>query len=81
MTVHNDLTGRTASDAHPTSAITGLDTALAGKAPTVHSHATSDVTGLDEQVRDVVGTALVAGDINKVAVGMLLAFWKDRQVS
>lgn len=61
MTVHNDLTGRTASDAHPTSAITGLDTALAGKAPTVHSHATSDVTGLDEQVRDVVGTALVAG--------------------
>ena len=54
---------------------------LAGKAPTVHSHATSDVTGLDEQVRDVVGTALVVGDINKVAVGMLLAFWKDRQVS
>lgn len=61
MTVHNDLTGRSASDAHPTSAVTGLDTALAGKAATVHSHVTSDVTGLDEQVRDVVGTALVAG--------------------
>ena len=61
VTVHNDLTGRSASDAHPTSAVTGLDTALAGKAATSHSHATSDVTGLDEQVRDVVGTALVAG--------------------
>ena len=68
VTVHNDLTGRTASDAHPTSAITGLDTALAGKAPTVHSHATSDVTGLDEQVRDVVGTALVAGSNVSITV-------------
>ena len=27
--VHNDLTGRSAADAHPTSAITGLDAALA----------------------------------------------------
>lgn len=32
VTVHNDLTGRDASDAHPTSAITGLDVALAAKA-------------------------------------------------
>lgn len=31
VTVHNNLTGRSASDAHPTSAITGLDTTLAGK--------------------------------------------------
>lgn len=29
VTVHNDLTGRSAADAHPTSAITGLDAALA----------------------------------------------------
>ena len=49
--VHNDLTGRTASDAHPTSAITGLDTALAGmtadlagKAAASHSHAAADTT-------------------------------------
>ena len=69
VTVHNDLTGRTASDAHPTSAVTGLDAALAGKAATVHSHATSDVTGLDEQVRDVVGTALVAGSNVSITVG------------
>lgn len=27
--VHNDLAGRSAADAHPTSAITGLDAALA----------------------------------------------------
>ena len=30
---HNSLTGRSSADAHPTSAITGLDTALAGKQP------------------------------------------------
>lgn len=35
--VHNELTGRNASDAHPTSAITGLDTALAGKQSTLVS--------------------------------------------
>jgi hypothetical protein len=32
VTVHNLLTGRSTADAHPTSAITGLDAALAGKA-------------------------------------------------
>lgn len=35
---------------HPTSAITGLDTALAGKAAASHTHATSDVTGLQTYV-------------------------------
>ncbi|MDN5932872.1 MAG: hypothetical protein L0I24_17700, partial [Pseudonocardia sp.] len=34
VTVHNLLTGRSTADAHPTSAITGLDSALAGKATT-----------------------------------------------
>lgn len=37
----------TGNHGHTTSQITGLDTALAGKAPSSHSHATSDVTGLD----------------------------------
>jgi hypothetical protein len=32
---------------HPTSEVTGLDTALSGKAPTSHSHTTAQVTGLD----------------------------------
>jgi hypothetical protein len=32
-TVHGDLTGRSADDQHPTSAITGLDTALGSKEP------------------------------------------------
>lgn len=31
---HPSLTGRSTADSHPTSAITGLDTALAGKVPT-----------------------------------------------
>ncbi|MDK1039275.1 MAG: hypothetical protein QGD91_10235 [Actinomycetota bacterium] len=32
VTVHNDLTGRSASDTHPISSITGLVSALAAKA-------------------------------------------------
>lgn len=31
---------------HPTSEVTGLDSALAGKAPSTHTHAQADVTGL-----------------------------------
>lgn len=46
---------------HAQSDVTGLTSALAAKADTVHTHTTSDVTGFDEQVRDVMGTALVAG--------------------
>lgn len=42
--VHNDLAGRSAADAHPTSAITGLDAALAGAAASLHSHSGADIT-------------------------------------
>jgi len=35
---------------HPTSDVTGLDTALTGKAPTVHTHAQSDVTNLTTDI-------------------------------
>lgn len=35
--VHNTVSGRSTADAHPTSAITGLDTALAGKLDTAHN--------------------------------------------
>jgi len=38
VTIHNDLTGRSTSDAHPVSAVTGLQTALDGKAATGHTH-------------------------------------------
>ena len=31
------------------------------RTPTTHSHAVGDVTALDEQIRDVIGAALVAG--------------------
>jgi len=43
---HNQLGGRDSSDAHPTSSITGLDNALAGKAMTVHTHTGSQITGI-----------------------------------
>jgi hypothetical protein len=51
-TVHNELTGRDADDAHPISAIAGLSGALDGKQPAgsyaaaVHGHVIGDVTGL-----------------------------------
>jgi hypothetical protein len=38
VTVHNDLTGRSTGDAHPISAVTGLQTAIDGKAATGHLH-------------------------------------------
>lgn len=44
--VHNDLTDRDASDAHPISSITGLQTALDSKAASSHTHSISNVTGL-----------------------------------
>lgn len=43
VSVHADLTGRSADDAHPQSAITGLVAALAAKSDTGHTHA--DATG------------------------------------
>lgn len=43
---HNTLGGRSVADAHPTSAITGLDTALSGKAPLSHTHVGSEVSGI-----------------------------------
>lgn len=44
----------THTGAQPTSTITGLDTALAGKAPTVHIHAESEITNL---TADLAGKA------------------------
>ncbi len=44
---HNDLTGRSDADAHPTSAVTGLDSALSGKQP------------LDQDLTDI---SALAGD-------------------
>jgi hypothetical protein len=43
---HALLINRDLADQHPQSAITGLSTALSGKANAVHTHAISDVTGL-----------------------------------
>ncbi len=39
VTTHAGLGGRSAADQHPMSAITGLETALAGKSDTNHTHA------------------------------------------
>ena len=43
---HPSLTGRDTVDGHPTSAITGLDAALAGKSATGHTHTIANVTSL-----------------------------------
>lgn len=40
---HSTLTGRSSADQHPVSAITGLQTALNGKAPTAHTHGLGDL--------------------------------------
>lgn len=57
--------GLSAPHTHTTAQVTGLDTALAGKAATVHTHTTAEVTGLDaaltgKQAADATLTALAA---------------------
>jgi len=79
---HNDLTGRSAADAHPTSAVTGLDAALSALAAadiTVHgdltgrsdadSHPTSAITGLDAALNLLasLGPALLDNSATKTA--------------
>jgi hypothetical protein len=44
---------------HTTTSITGLSTALAGKADTVHAHITGDITGLDDTLT-TMNTSLAA---------------------
>jgi len=46
VTDHAALTGRTAADQHPISAITGLQTTLDDKAESVHGHPISAITAL-----------------------------------
>lgn len=46
VTEHSLLTGKDAADQHPMDAITGLISALSGKASSSHSHPISNVTGL-----------------------------------
>jgi hypothetical protein len=41
---HNELTNRTIADQHPVGAITGLQTALDGKAPSSHTHTLAQIT-------------------------------------
>lgn len=42
--LHNDLDGRNAVEAHPMSAITGLETALSSKSDEEHTHSALDIT-------------------------------------
>jgi hypothetical protein len=79
---HNDLTGRSAADAHPTSAVTGLDAALSALAAAditahgdltgrsdVDSHPTSAITGLDAALNALVALspALLDNSTTKTA--------------
>ena len=59
VTVHSALTGRTAADQHPTSAITGLDAALAGKATAAQG--TKADTAVQPARTITAGTGLTGG--------------------
>lgn len=61
---HSVLTNRDAADQHPISAITGLQTALDGKASTSHSHVIADVTGLQTALD---GKQPLDGDLTAIA--------------
>lgn len=50
------------SHSHTTAEVTGLDTALAGKANTAHSHNQSDVAGLDTTLADKVDLETYTAD-------------------
>lgn len=75
---HSVLTNRDIADQHPIASITGLTSALSGKANTTHTHSTSDVTGLDSalagkapvsHVHDIAGvTGLQAALDSKAAL-------------
>lgn len=65
----------------PISAITGLQTALDGKANSVHTHATSDVTALTNYVIGTVGSYLAPTDTLNVALGKLEYRIKNQFVS
>lgn len=65
------------SHTHPTSEVTGLDTALAGKAASSHSHLTSEVTGLDTSLASkmpINTTNLGNGDFNTYVTSGLYRF-------
>jgi hypothetical protein len=73
---HNALGGRSVSDAHPTSAITGLDSALAGKAPLASPAFTGNPTAPTPTVGDndtsIATTAFVKTALdNQASSGML----------
>ena len=61
VTVHNDLTGRSASDAHPISAITGLQSALSSETTNRENadnglQSQIDAITASSDVKDIVGT-------------------------
>lgn len=64
-TDHSALSNRDAADQHPISAITGLQTALNGKANASHTHGAADLTGVVKTVNgeapDSSGDVAVAG--------------------
>lgn len=63
---HNDLGGRSVPDGHPTSAITGLDSALAGKSSVGHTHDGSEISGITaDQVSFTPTTGISATDVQE----------------
>jgi hypothetical protein len=77
VTSHGDLTGLSATDSHPMSAITGLDAALSGKAPNhTHPYASQiNVTTLGSNVANSTTTnADVTGLVFPVTAGLKYKF-------
>lgn len=61
---HNILTNRTIPDQHPISAITGLQPAIDGKAPVVHTHVIADVTNLQTTLDNKASTSVATTSAN-----------------
>jgi hypothetical protein len=68
VTNHGALTGRDTADAHPIEAITGLFSALAGRAPSVHQHSASAISaGTMDTARLPAASTSAAGIVQLVA--------------
>ena len=79
---HNNIGGRTAADTHPTSAITGLDAALASKlenvaddlAPALGGYLDIKANGFEQILTAAAGNTFSAGQVGvAAAAGMVLA--------
>lgn len=70
--------GSTAAHTHPISDVTGLQTALDGKAATAHTHAIADTTGLQAALDGKAATTHGHADATASAAGFMSAADKTK---